>query len=115
MGRGLVPVRIGSHMRIIDDLDEMTETARGWLAGGSVGFVPLRSIFHAGHIMLIQAARQDCQISVVSIVENLVPFAPDNPPSAPLAKSLRNLSQELRRLSSEGVDVVFVPHLEDLY
>ena len=36
-------------MRIIDNLDEMTETARGWLSGGSVGFVPTRGHLHAGH------------------------------------------------------------------
>jgi len=104
-------------MRIIHNLDEMTETARGWLAGGSVGFVSLRSALHAGHLSLIQAARQDCQMSVVSIVENPVPFASDKTPVAgvPLAASLRNLSQELQQLSSEGVDVVFVPRAEDMY
>lgn len=102
-------------MRIIDNLDEMIETARGWLTGGSVGFVPLRSALHAGHLTLIRATRQDCQISVVSIVENPVPFAPDNSPGVPLVSSPRNLSQELQQLSNEGVDVVFVPRLEDLY
>src|SRR5438105_13270818 len=97
MGRGLVPVRIGSHMRIINNLDEMTETARGWLAGGSVGFVPLRSTLHAGHLSLIQAARQDCQISVVSIVENPLPFAPGQAPveAAPRSQPPRNLPREL--------------------
>jgi pantoate--beta-alanine ligase len=104
-------------MRIIDNLDEMTETARGWLAGGSVGFVPLRSTLHAGHLTLISAARQDCQISVVSIVENPLPFAPGNTSIVALspAGSPRDISQELQQLSSEGVDVVFVPDLKDLY
>jgi len=104
-------------MRIIDNLDEMTETARGWLAGGSVGFVPLRSTLHAGHLTLIQAARQDCQISVVSIVEDRLPFAPGRTSNASLLpeESRRNMSQELEQLSSEGVDVVFVPTLKDLY
>ncbi len=104
-------------MRIIDNLDEMTETARGWLAGGSVGFVPLRNTLHAGHLTLIQTARQDCQISVVSIVENPLPFTPDRVPLAlpTWAQSQRDLSLELRQLSSEGVDVVFVPRLKDLY
>ena len=103
-------------MRIINKLDEMTETARGWLAGGSVGFVPLRNILHAGHLTLIQAARQDCQISVVSIVEDRLPFAPGKI-STPLlpGASRRNVSQELQQLSNEGVDVVFVPDLKDLY
>ena len=54
-------------MRIIYDLDEMTETARGWLAGGTVGFVPTMGYLHQGHIALMQAARQECEISVASI------------------------------------------------
>ena len=100
-------------MRIIDHLDEMTETARGWLTGGSVGFVPLRSALHAGHLTLIQATRQDCQISVVSIV----PLAPDNASVAqvPLTASRPNLAQELQLLGNAGVDVVFMPRLEDFY
>jgi pantoate--beta-alanine ligase len=104
-------------MRIINNLDEMTETARGWLAGGSVGLVPLRRPLHAGHLSLIQAARQDCQISVVSIVEDRLPFAPGTSSIASLSsvESLRNVAQELQQLSSEGVDVVFVPDLKDLY
>ena len=104
-------------MRIIDNLDEMTETARGWLAGGSVGFVPLRRALQAGHLTLIQAARQDCQISVVSIVENPAPLAPakDVVPGASLARTHRNLPQELQQLGNADVDVVFMPRLEDLY
>jgi pantoate--beta-alanine ligase len=104
-------------MRIIDNLDEMTETARGWLAGGSVGFVPLRRALHVGHLTLIQAACQDCQISVVSIVENPAPLAPakDVIPEESLAQTRRNLPQELQQLGNADVDVVFVPRLEDLY
>jgi pantoate--beta-alanine ligase len=96
-----------SHMRIIDNLDEMTETARGWLAGGTVGFVPLNGSFHAGHLTLVQAARQDCQVTVVSIVDDPAPLVS--------AGTTRNLSQVLRQLGNEDVDVVFAPLLEDLY
>lgn len=102
-------------MRIIDDLDEMTETARGWLAGGTVGFVPLRSPLHAGHLRLIQEARRDCQISVVSIIENPPPPAFASIQTVPPARLPRNLSLELQQLSKEGVDVVFMPRLNDLY
>ncbi len=37
-------------MRIIESLKEMTETARGWLAGGSVGFVLVKRELHEGHM-----------------------------------------------------------------
>ena len=43
-------------MRIIYDLDEMTETARGWLAGGSVGLVPINGNLHAGHLALVRSS-----------------------------------------------------------
>src|SRR5574340_1567003 len=56
------------YMRIIYDLDEMTETARGWLAGGSVGLIPVTSNLHAGHLALVRSSLQYCELSVVSIL-----------------------------------------------
>lgn len=98
-------------MRIIQTLDEMTETARGWLAGGAVGFVPTMGYLHAGHLSLIEAARQECEISVVSIFVNPLQFASrdkfDHYP--------RDLARDIQLLRNTQVDVVFTPGEDDFY
>ena len=98
-------------MRIIHNLDEMTETARGWLAGGSVGFVPTMGSLHQGHISLVQAAHQECEISVASIFVNPLQFEE----SDDLLSYLRDLSRDLQLLSTTNIDVVFIPRTEDIY
>jgi pantoate--beta-alanine ligase len=95
-------------MRTIDDLKEMTETARGWLAAGSVGFVWLMSPLHEGHRRLVQAAREGCEIVVASILQGWSrSFAG--------ARYQWDLTADLQDLNSLGVDVVFMPHFADLY
>ena len=102
---------IGSNMRIINDLDEMTETARGWLAGGSVGFVPTLGHLHQGHVTLMQAAHKECEISVASIFVNPKQFEAYED----FTRYPRDLPGDLQLLSVAGIDVVFIPRTEDLY
>ena len=98
-------------MRIIQNLDEMTETARGWLAGGTVGFVPTMGNLHAGHLSLVKAVQRECEISVVSIFVNPLQFHPRQDH----AMYPRDLSGDLQLLDNEHVDIVFVPRSEDIY
>ena len=98
-------------MRIIDRLDEMTETARGWLSGGSVGFVPIISSLHEGHRALVQAAQAECEMSVVCII--LLP--PKMNTSGRNVEYSRDLARDLQFLGNMGVDVVFVPSPDELY
>ncbi len=98
-------------MRIIHDLDEMTETARGWLAGGSVGLVPTMGHLHAGHVALVQTSLNECELSVVSIFDESLQLESDgNQAHVP-----RDLARDLQLLDKEQVDVVFIPHPEDFY
>lgn len=98
-------------MRIIHSLDEMTETARGWLAGGPVGFIPTAGHLHAGHLALVQAAQRECEITVVSI------FAHKTESAAPYRGSgpMYDLARDVQLLDSAQVDVVFIPRPEDIY
>jgi pantoate--beta-alanine ligase len=98
-------------MRIIHDLDEMTETARGWLIAGTVGIVPTAGPIHTGHVTLIRSSLQTCELSVVSILANPAQFGinEDQPHHA------YNLTEDLQLLGRERVDVVFIPRPEDFY
>ena len=98
-------------MRVIYDLDEMTETARGWLAGGSVGLVPVNGNLHAGHLALVRSSLQECELSVVCIFDNNLQFASDET----LTRIPLRLSDNLQLLDQERVDVVFIPRLYDFY
>jgi pantoate--beta-alanine ligase len=98
-------------MRIIYDLDEMTETARGWLAGGSVGLVPAIGNLHAGHVALVRSSLKECELSVVSIFDNNLQFESDEAQS----QIPFHLAANLQLLDQEHVDVVFIPRPHDFY
>ena len=98
-------------MRIIHNLDEMTETARGWLSGGSVGFISTIGHLHDGSIKLIEAARQECEISVVGIFVNPLQYEHGNEPVLLPA----HVARDLQLLEMAQVDVVFMPRAEDMY
>jgi len=97
-------------MRIIRNLAEMTETARGWLTSGTVGFVPIKGGIHEGHRTLIQAAQNACEICVVSVIEN----APARPHLSGQTASPAS-GYDIQQLQSLGADVVFTPQFKELF
>jgi pantoate--beta-alanine ligase len=98
-------------MRIIYDLDEMTETARGWLAGGSVGLVPVNGNLHAGHLALVRSSLNECEISIVCIFANNLQFEFNEM----LTRIPLRLNANLQVLDQERVDIVFIPRPYDFY
>lgn len=77
----------------------------------TVGFVPTMGALHAGHLSLIQRARQDNDVVVVSIFVNPLQFAP----TEDLAQYPRSLDQDQAQCAAAGVDILFVPTVETLY
>jgi pantoate--beta-alanine ligase len=98
-------------MRIIQELWEMTETARGWLSGGAVALIPTAGNIHAGHLALVQTARRECEICVVSIFADPGQF----PSPEAFARYSYDSERDLRLLERMGVDVVFRPELPAMY
>ena len=66
---------------------------------------------HAGHQRLIQTARMECVVVVVSIFVNPLQFGPDED----YARYPRTLPQDLDVCEDSGVDLAFAPSVEDMH
>jgi pantoate--beta-alanine ligase len=102
-------------MRIINDLAEMIETARGWQFGGTVGCVVIMGSVHAGHLSLIHAARVRNEICVVCILPSSCLTPTDSELLLASTYISYGLIQDLELLKNAGTDVVFMPYQQNLY
>lgn len=99
-------------MRVISSVDEMHAEAVRWMRQGRrVGFVPTMGAFHGGHLSLIQQARRENQVVVVSIFVNPLQFSAGED----FDRYPRRLAGDQKIASSEGVDVLFVPTVAEMY
>lgn len=77
----------------------------------TVSFVPTMGNLHAGHLALMQQARQHAEIVVASIFVNPMQFAANED----LATYPRTMEADLAALREAGVDIVFTPDVTDIY
>ena len=78
---------------------------------GNVVFVPTMGNLHAGHISLMQQARQHGDTVVASLFVNRLQFGPNEDfDSYP-----RTLDEDAEKLAAAGVDLLFAPSERDLY
>lgn len=66
---------------------------------------------HAGHLSLVRAAKAQCSAVAVSLFVNPTQFGP----SEDLAKYPRTFENDRAALEKEGVDILFVPTVEEMY
>jgi pantoate--beta-alanine ligase len=76
-----------------------------------VGLVPTMGALHQGHMALVRAARAECDRVVASIFVNPKQFAP----TEDLGSYPRREAADLEVLRSGGVDLVFIPALDEMY
>lgn len=79
--------------------------------GRVIGLVPTMGYFHDGHLSLMRAARNDCDLVVVSIFVNPTQFGPDED----LEAYPRDTVRDKRLAAAEGVDIVFIPSVDEMY
>jgi pantoate--beta-alanine ligase len=95
--------------RTIKSLSAIVSEARD--AARTIGFVPTMGALHEGHISLIERSGRHRDFIVVSIFVNPTQFGPGED----LAKYPRQLRKDLHFCKEHGVDVVFVPSVEEMY
>ena len=77
----------------------------------SIGLVPTMGALHAGHLSLIEAARRECDFTVVTIFVNPTQFGPHED----FTRYPRPLEADLAAIRSVGADLVFVPATNEIY
>lgn len=76
-----------------------------------VGLVPTMGYLHEGHASLMQAARSQSDIVVLSIFVNPIQFGPNEDfDSYP-----RDEERDLNTAQAQGVDLAFIPSVDEMY
>lgn len=96
-------------MQIIRNIDLIKEKIKQ--TSRTVGFVPTMGALHLGHISLIQKAREQNDIVVVSIFVNPMQFGENEDLSTYPKKEKADIEASKRA----GCDILFLPSKEDIY
>jgi pantoate--beta-alanine ligase len=99
-------------MEIIRSVNWMREKARNARAEQRIiGLVPTMGALHAGHIALVQQARNECSPVYASIFLNPKQFAANED----LAKYPRPLETDVEKLTAANASGLFLPDAADIY
>ena len=99
-------------MKICNSIQDMRHACRGARARGQrLGFVPTMGALHEGHLSLVRAAQNSCQVVAVSIFVNPTQFGPNED----LAKYPRSFEGDRALLEKEGVELLFAPSTAEMY
>jgi len=99
-------------MDIFSEILPLRQQVKAWKREGKrIAFVPTMGNLHEGHLTLIRTAREHADIVVASIFVNPMQFnnADD------LTNYPRTMDEDVEKLTSEKVDLVFTPMPEIMY
>lgn len=96
-------------LRTIKEIKEYAKTQKQ--AGKIIGLVPTMGALHEGHLTLMRAAREKCDIVIASVFVNPVQFGPNEDYDA----YPRRFEEDCKKLETVPVDVVFHPEPAEMY
>lgn len=90
----------------------LRQTVADWRKDGlRIGFVPTMGALHAGHLSLVERAKERADRVIVSIFVNPTQFGP----TEDFSKYPRQEASDAARLAAFGVDVLYSPSVEEMY
>lgn len=99
-------------MKIVDKTEDLRQLVDVYKQQGkTVALVPTMGALHAGHLSLVQQAKKDCDICVVSVFVNPTQF--NN--KEDLEKYPRTLEHDAELLKQNQADIVFAPSVAEVY
>ena len=97
---------------VVRTVAELRGTVASWRARKErIGLVPTMGAIHAGHLALVAAARTQSERVVASLFVNPRQFGPEED----FAAYPRDAAADLALFASAGVDLVFMPPVEEMY
>lgn len=97
---------------LIVDPQEMSERVDALRRQGKkIGLVPTMGALHLGHLSLAIAAKNECDVTIVSDFVNPTQFAPNED----FDKYPRTLDADIELLSKIGTDFIFAPSASAMY
>jgi pantoate--beta-alanine ligase len=97
---------------ILETKAELREALASAREGGcTVGFVPTMGALHDGHLSLVRAARDRCDVVVASIFVNPLQFGPGED----FERYPRRIETDSELLAEDGASIVWTPSVEEMY
>ncbi len=99
-------------MQVVETSADLRAQLREWREeGDDIAVVPTMGNLHAGHVSLVELARQLADRVVVTLFVNPTQFSPDED----FAEYPRTRDRDSMRLRKIGADVLFAPDVETMY
>jgi pantoate--beta-alanine ligase len=99
-------------MRLVRTVAQLREALAPARRGAlRIGLVPTMGALHEGHLSLIEGAREDCDVVVVSLFVNPAQFNE----SGDLDRYPRDEQRDAELAASHGADLLFAPPVEEVY
>ena len=98
-------------MLVIAKIKSLQQKIKSLKNGATIGFVPTMGALHEGHLSLVEMAKKENDIVVVSIFVNPTQFDNDDD----LINYPKTIEKDLSLLKSFNCDIVFTPTPEEIY
>ncbi len=100
------------RVKVIEDISEMHNLVTQLRQEGkTIGFVPTMGSLHQGHLSLMEHAKKETDIAIVSIFVNPVQFGPKED----FNQYPRDMEGDTEKTISAGVDILFTPTSSGIY